>query len=494
MPYTRSKTWSKDGDEKRDVSVRKLLRDPKFLFSHATITATCAPAVTQHSLELCKALRHFIAVGLDDLETIAVTHAALGSTLTGTGVTGVDHDRFAKAVLLHAKKQFGKKLDPNAERRLASVCAVFAKQCKLGVGPPVSSAPGTGPSTLEIPPGSPNRSSGTPRSPGSRTPNSPRAPNSPRTPTTPGAPRSPGATPMSSPKAFVIKKKTYTLGMYKKFKESDTGVLYKLLYKRLKAFVGIKRKKKLVINFNLNESDSNATPGQGPPVLEQGGTPVAREQGGTPAAREQALLSPAVRETTGPVLGTGHVAATGGGRVETPSRGNGSGRVGTPSRGNSGGRVGTSSRLGNAKPRVRDGPVHAVQPRSKRRVAAALRRDAAVERVGVALLWVFCASLVALIGTYPTVTAQHTRAALFLARDKLLGLFCLGCALRPTHFAKGLFWVCFACSLRSVLGWGFGFGVARDPWQTVLRPALCVVPRVCDNGLTTWLRLVAHGK
>jgi hypothetical protein len=397
-------------------------------------------------------------------------------------------------VLLHAKKQFGKKLDPNAERRLASVCAVFAKQCKLGVGPPASSVPGTGPSTLEIPPGSPNRSSGTPRSPGSRTPNSPRAPNSPRTPTTPGAPRSPGATPMSSPKAFVIKKKTYTLGMYKKFKESDTGVLYKLLYKRLKAFVGIKRKKKLVINFNLNESDSNATPGQGPPVLEQGGTPVAREQGGTPAAREQALLSPAVRETTGPVLGTGHVAATGGGRVGTPSRGNGSGRVGTPSRGNSSGRVGTPSRLGNAKPRVRDGPVHAVQPRSKRRVAAALRRDAVVERVGVALLWVFCASLVALIGTYPTVTAHHTRAALFLARDKLLGLFCLGCALRPTHFAKGLFWVCFACSLRSVLGWGFGFGVARDPWQTVLRPALCVVPRVCDNGLTTWLRLVAHGK
>ena len=40
---------------------------------------------------------------------------------------------------------------------------------------------------------------------------------------------------------------------------------------------------------------------------------------------------------------------------------------------------------------------------------------------------------------------------------------------------------------------GYGVRAARDPWGAAA-PYVCFAEKVCDNGLTTWVRLVAYGK
>ena len=224
-----------------------------------------------------------------------------------------------------------------------------------------------------------------------------------------GPPSTPKST-LGSPKP---KKKSYTGGLYKKFAVS----------------VGLK-KAKSPVTFNLEVSDSVASPGQGPAPRERG------------------------------------------------SVGDGAG----------------TSRFGsrNATP-ITAGPVPAVQPRSKRKVARALRADRGFERFFAALAWAMFAVVVAGIARYPEMTAAHTRAALYLGKEKLLYLVVFGFFLRPNAFARIGFVAAALVAARTVAGFGFGVEAAKDPWR-VAAPYVCFAPKVCDNGLTKWVRLVAYGK
>ena len=204
------------------------------------------------------------------------------------------------------------------------------------------------------------------------------------------------------------------------------------MYKKFAVSVGLK-KAKSPVTFNLEASASVASPGQGPAPRERGN--------GGPAAS----------------------AAD---------------------------RFGVNSR--NATP-ITAGPVPAVQPRSKRAVARAARRDRGFERFFAALAWAILAAVVACVARYPEVTAAHTRAALYLGRHELLYLVVFGFFLRPTLFARV---GCVAAALvaaRTVAGFGYGVEAAKDPWRAAA-PYVCFAPWVCDNGLTKWVRLVALGE
>jgi hypothetical protein len=227
-----------------------------------------------------------------------------------------------------------------------------------------------------------------------------------------------GIGPPSTPKSALgspkPKKKSYTGGMYKRFAVS----------------VGLKKAKSPVA-FNLEASDSIASPGQGPAPREPGSV---------------------------------------------------------------GGGVGVGSRFGaeRATP-ITAGPVPAVQPRSKRKVLRAMKKDRGYERFFTAFGWALVAALVALIVQYPEVTASHTRSALYDGREKLLALVVFGFFLRPVAFARAGFVATVFFAARTVAGFGFGVEAAKDPWR-VVAPYVCFAPKVCDNGLTKWVRLVAYGK
>ena len=222
------------------------------------------------------------------------------------------------------------------------------------------------------------------------------------------------------------------LGSPKPKKKSYTGGLYK----KFATSVGLKKAKSPVA-FNLSASDSVASPGQGPPPSR---APRSRDGGG----------------------------------------GNGLSRLND--------RHGS----GSATP-ITAGPVPAVQPHGKRRVARDARRDRGFERFFASAFWALVALIVALIAQYPEVTAAHTRAALYLGRQKLLYLLCFGFFLRPVAFARAGFVVAVFVAFLTIAGFGYGARAARDPWGAAA-PYVCFVEKVCDNGLTTWVRLVAYGK
>ena len=221
------------------------------------------------------------------------------------------------------------------------------------------------------------------------------------------------------------------LGSPKPKKKSYTGGMYK----KFAVSVGLKKAKSPVA-FNLSASDSVASPGQGPAPRERG----ARDGGG----------------------------------------GNGLSRLND--------RHGS----GSATP-ITAGPVPAVQPRGKRRVARDARRDRGFERFFASAFWALVALIVALIAQYPEVTAAHTRAALYLGRQKLLYLLCFGFFLRPVASARVGFVGAVVLAALTIAGFGYGARAARDPWGAAA-PYVCFVEKVCDNGLTTWVRLVAYGK
>jgi len=202
------------------------------------------------------------------------------------------------------------------------------------------------------------------------------------------------------------------------------------MYKRFAVSVGLKKAKSPVA-FNLAASDSIASPGQGPAPREPGSV---------------------------------------------------------------GGGVGGGSRFGaeRATP-ITAGPVPAVQPRSKRKVLRAMKKDRGYERFFTAFGWALVAAVVALIVQYPEVTASHTRSALYDGREKLLALVVFGFFLRPVAFARAGFVATVFFAARTVAGFGFGVEAAKDPWR-VVAPYVCFAPKVCDNGLTKWVRLVAYGK
>ena len=221
------------------------------------------------------------------------------------------------------------------------------------------------------------------------------------------------------------------LGSPKPKKKSYTGGMYK----KFAVSVGLKKAKSPVA-FNLSASDSVASPGQGPAPRERG----ARDGGG----------------------------------------GNGLSRLND--------RHGS----GSATP-ITAGPVPAVQPHGKRRVARDARRDRGFERFFASAFRAIVVCIVALIAQYPEVTAAHTRAALYLGRQRLLYLLCFGFFLRPVAFARAGFVVAVFVAFLTIAGFGYGARAARDPWGAAA-PYVCFVEKVCDNGLTTWVRLVAYGK
>lgn len=221
------------------------------------------------------------------------------------------------------------------------------------------------------------------------------------------------------------------LGSPKPKKKSYTGGVYK----KFAVSVGLKKAKSPVA-FNLSASDSVASPGQGPAPRERG----ARDGG----------------------------SGVGLSRLND--------RYGS----------------GSATP-ITAGPVPAVQPRGKRRVARDARRDRGFERFFASAFWALVALIVALIAQYPEVTAAHTRAALYLGRQKLLYLLCFGFFLRPVAFARAGFVVAVFVAFLTIAGFGYGARAARDPWGAAA-PYVCFAEKVCDNGLTTWVRLVAYGK
>ena len=229
-----------------------------------------------------------------------------------------------------------------------------------------------------------------------------------------------GAPALETPKSALItpkpKKKSYTGGLYKKFQ------------------IGMgKKKAPETVKFNLEESNSIASPGPGPAVQEKG--------------------------------------AVGGGQGASRFTGNSS----------------------NSTP-IKHGPVPAVQPRSRRKVLQSLKRDTGFERVFSALFWVVIASMVGLLTKRPEVTAEYTRQALYLGREKFLALLVLAFFLRPITFARRGFWVAVFVAAKTILGYGYSIQSAKDPWGSVVQPVLCTVPKVCDNGLVTWMKLVAVGK
>lgn len=134
-----------------------------------------------------------------------------------------------------------------------------------------------------------------------------------------------------------------------------------------------------------------------------------------------------------------------------------------------------------------------MQPRGKRRVARDARRDRGFERFFASAFWAIVALIVALIAQYPEVTAAHTRAALYLGRQKLLYLVCFGFFLRPVASARVGFVVAVVFAALTIAGFGYGARAAMDPWRAAA-PYVCFAEKVCDNGLTTWVRLVAYGK
>ena len=220
------------------------------------------------------------------------------------------------------------------------------------------------------------------------------------------------------------------LGSPKPKKKSYTGGVYK----KFAVSVGLKKAKSPVA-FNLSASDSVASPGQGP------------------APRER---------------GAGDARGVGGGLDRLNDR----------------------HRSGSATP-ITAGPVPAVQPRGKRRVARDARRDRGFERFFASAFWAIVVFIVALIAQYPEVTAAHTRAALYLGAEApvpVVSGFPEARRVRARRVRRRRF-----RRRPHDRGVRVRRAPARDPWGAAA-PYVCFAEKVCDNGLTTWVRLVAYGK
>jgi hypothetical protein len=151
------------------------------------------------------------------------------------------------------------------------------------------------------------------------------------------------------------------------------------------------------------------------------------------------------------------------------------------------------TRLGSAATNIKNGPVPAVQPRSKRKVLSRERRERGFERFFEMSFWVFASGLAWYVLKYPEETAQRTRRALHAGRGHFLACLGAGFALRPKAFARLGFWVAALIAVRTIAGFGYGIEAARDPWPAVA-PYVCFARAACENRLTEWLRLVVHGK
>ena len=139
MPRVVSATWSKEGDAARDALFRSQWAH---LPENATAEALgqCAAPLKVKAVRVIDHLERFVREGLDDLDRAAPALATLGATLASAGVRSADYDDMIAGLLLRAeraadpgfpsKKVFA--FDDAARQSWASVLGAFVEMLEAG--------------------------------------------------------------------------------------------------------------------------------------------------------------------------------------------------------------------------------------------------------------------------------------------------------------------------------------------------------------------------